>query len=176
MISTVPHARKADCRKNQRENGKRRHQRQHCDKTGCLQKTKAMTKGSGSEQHSRKAGGSVGPASAARGLLFDMGSHSTTPRPAFERIKQLGGSCGLHSGMHVCLELRFLLCGSRRHEILSTWSVRPLVCRQSVFAELLPQLCFLDFSCRCMRDFVHECDVVRHPPLGDLPLQEAQYV
>src|SRR5207342_810335 len=47
---------------------------------------------------------------------------------------------------------------------------RRLCRRQSVVLELLSQRKLLDFSCRCVWDFIDEHDVIGHPPFRDLAL------
>src|ERR1700689_1065189 len=46
--------------------------------------------------------------------------------------------------------------------------------RKCVILELIAQNRLLDFAGRCVRNFADEDDVVRHPPIGNLAVEEAE--
>ena len=45
-----------------------------------------------------------------------------------------------------------------------------------MIVEFFPQDELLNLACRCMRNLVHEYDVVRHPPFGDFAVEIFQHV
>src|ERR1700743_2091389 len=60
---------------------------------------------------------------------------------------------------------------------VTTRSIRPELrrgVREAVALELLAQRCLQDLAGRSMRNTVNECDVVGHPPFGDLAVHEFQ--